>query len=139
MTVTGSDPAVLERIRSDPFSNMLGMTFEEIRPGYARVSMTVKPEMCNFHGSAQGGALFSLADAAFGAAVNAYGQTAFALTVSIQFLLPATAGMQLFAEAEELRQGRRAGFYQLTIRTSAGELVATCHAVAHRREERLVQ
>ncbi len=132
------DNPILQKIRSDPFSNMLGMTFEEIRPGYARVSMTVKPEMCNFHGSAQGGALFSLADAAFGAAVNAYGQTAVALTVTIHFLMPAMAGMQLFAEAEELRQGRRAGFYQLTIRTSAGEIVAVCQAVAHRRHERLV-
>ena len=138
MAETDNDP-VIEKIRSDPFSQMLGMTYEEIRPGYARVSMTVKPEMCNFHGSAQGGVLFSLADAAFGAAVNAYGQTAVALSVSIQFLAPALAGTQLFAEAEEIRQGRRAGFYQLTIRTSAGEAVAICQAVAHRRQERLVK
>jgi acyl-CoA thioesterase len=137
--VAPEDDAILQKIRSDPFSNTLGMTFEEIRPGYARVSMTVKPEMCNFHGSAQGGALFSLADAAFGAAVNAYGQTAVALTVTIHFLMPAMAGMQLFAEAEELRQGRRAGFYQLTIRTGAGEPVAICQAVAHRRQDRLVK
>ena len=133
------DDAIIQKIRSDPFSNTLGMAFEEIRPGYARVSMTVKPEMCNFHGSAQGGALFSLADAAFGAAVNAYGQTAVALSVTIHFLAPALAGMQLFAEAEELRQGRRAGFYQLTIRTSDRDVVAVCQAVAHRRQERLVK
>ncbi len=134
-----TDDPVLDKIRSDPFSRLLGMVYEEIRPGYARVSMTVTPEMCNFHDSAQGGALFSLADAAFGAAVNAYGTTAVALTVSIQFLAPAPAGTQLFAEAEEIRQGRRAGFYQLTIRTSAGEAIAVCQAVAHRRQDRLVQ
>ena len=133
-----TDDRVLDKIRSDPFSRLLGMAYEEIRPGYARVSMTVTPEMCNFHGSAQGGALFSLADAAFGAAVNAYGATSVALTVSIQFLAPARAGTQLFAEAEEIRQGRRAGFYQLTIRTSAGEAIAICQAVAHRRQDRLV-
>ena len=41
--------------------------------------------MGNFHGSPHGGAIFSLADFAFGGACNGHGEPAVALTVTIQF------------------------------------------------------
>ena len=54
--------------RQDRFPLSLGIQLEEIRAGYARVSMEIKEEMTNFHGITHGGALFALADTAFGLA-----------------------------------------------------------------------
>jgi acyl-coenzyme A thioesterase PaaI-like protein len=42
------------------------------------------------------------------------------------------------AEAQELRKGHRAGFYQITVRTEGGELVATCQAVVHRKKDSFI-
>ncbi len=136
MDAEAAGPAA--KIRQDPFARWMGIEFEEIRPGYARACLRVTPAMLNFHGVPHGGVVFSLADAAFGAASNAHGQAALALSVTIQFLAPAPLGARLVAEAQEVRQGRRAGFYALTVRTEAGEVIAACQAVAHRRSAPLL-
>jgi len=56
-----------------------------------------------------------------------------ALSVTIQFLAAPAPGARLTAEAREQRQGRRAGFYAMTVTDEAGSVVATCQAVAFRR------
>lgn len=89
--------------------------------------------MVNVHGSAHGGAIFTLADAAFAAASNARGDPAVALTMSIQFLDAARSGATLVAEAREERLGRRAAFYAMTVRDETGRTIATCQGVVHRR------
>ena len=72
------------------------------------------------------------ADYAFAGACNASGEPAVALSVSIQFLVAVPPGTRLIADARVTRQGRRAGFYQMTVSADDGTLVATCQAVAHR-------
>jgi acyl-CoA thioesterase len=52
--------------------------------------------------------------------------------VTIQFLAASEPGARLVAEAREQRQGRRAGFYAMTVTDEAGTVVATCQAVAFR-------
>ena len=79
-----------------------------------------------------GGVIFSLADTAFGAACNSHGEPAVALNMTISFLTAVRAGSRLVAEAREIRQGRRAGFYQVSVTTQEGTLVAQVHCVAHR-------
>ena len=80
----------------------------------------------------------SLADAAFAAAGNSHGQTALALSMTISYLAATSAGTRLVAEAQELRKGHRSGFYQITVKTEGGELVATCQAVVHRKKDSFV-
>ena len=137
MAIQVTDP-VFQRISQDPFAKWLGMELQELRPGYSRLTMTVTPRMLNFHGIPHGGAVFSLADAAFAAASNSYGQTALALSMTISYLAATGAGAHLVAEAQELRKGHRAGFYQITVKTEGGELVATCQAVVHRKKDAFV-
>ena len=100
--------------------------------------MTLTPQMVNFHGIPHGGAIFSLADAAFAAASNSHGQTAVALSMTVQYLAAAKPGARLTAEAQELRKGNRAGFYQIAVKTEGGEVVAICQAVVHRKKEMIV-
>ena len=65
------------------------------------------------------------------------GEPAVALTVTIQFHAAARVGRRLVAEAREIRQGTRAGFYAMTVTDEAdGAVVATCQAVSLRTEVR---
>ena len=88
--------------------------------------------MVNFQGYPHGGVIFSLAAVAFGAACNSHGEDAVALSVTIEYLAAVTPEAVLVAEAREVMQGRRAGFYQVSVTTEDGRAVATAHAVAHR-------
>ena len=47
-----------------------GITIDEVREDYARVSMMVRADMLNGHGFAHGGMIFALADSAFAYVCN---------------------------------------------------------------------
>ena len=49
----------------DRASQTAGMTIDAVAPGYARVAMTLLPQMVNGHQIAHGGAIFALADSSF--------------------------------------------------------------------------
>jgi acyl-CoA thioesterase len=124
-----------ERIAADPYGCSLGIELLDLAPGYCRAALTLAPHMVNFHGSPHGGVIFSLADFAFGGACNAHGEPAVALTVTIQFHAAARGGARLVGEARETRQGRRAGFYAMTVTDEAdGTVVATYQAVSLRTD-----
>ena len=131
--------AIARKIGQDPFAKWMGMELEELTPGHARVAMTLTPAMLNFHGIPHGGAIFSLADAAFAAASNSHGQPAVALSMTIHYLAAAEPGARLVAEARELRKGHRSAFYQITVRTEGGEVIAICQGVVHRKPESVVE
>jgi len=135
----GANDALFRKINQDPFANWMGIELQELRPGYSRVAMMLTPQMVNFHGIPHGGAIFSLADAAFAAAGNSHGQAAVALSMTINYLAAASPGARLVAEAQELRKGHRSGFYQIMVRTESGDPVAACQAVVHRKNESLVE
>ncbi len=127
-----TDDALRARIRDDPYAAALGIELLELAAGFCRAEMRLRPEMVNFHGSPHGGAIFSLADYVFSGACNSHGEAAVALSVTIQFLAAPAPGARLTAEAREQHQGRRAGFYAVTVTDEAGTVVATCQAVAFR-------
>jgi acyl-CoA thioesterase len=131
-----TSPSLLdERIAADPYGRWLGIELLELQPGYCRAALTLGPHMANFHGNPHGGAIFTLADFAFAGACNSHGESAVALTVTIQYQAPARVGGRLVAEARETRQGKRAGFYAMTVTDEAdGTLVATCQAVSLRTD-----
>ncbi len=103
-----------ERYKDDLFPCKLGIKLEEVRAGYARVSMVVTPDMHNFNGVTHGGALFTLADTAFGMASNTRG-TALAMHISINYLKGTVSGDRLTAEAEEEHLTRSTGIYRMSV------------------------
>jgi len=125
--------AVRRAVSDDPYAGSLGIELLELAPGYCRAAMRLTPTSLNFQGSPHGGAIFSLADYAFSGACNSQGEPAVALSVTIQFMAAVAPGSRLVAEARVERQGRRAGFYRMTVATEDGTVVATCQAVAFRR------
>ncbi|MGH9248129.1 MAG: hydroxyphenylacetyl-CoA thioesterase PaaI [Acidimicrobiales bacterium] len=107
---------------ADAASQALGMTLDEVRPGYARMSMRVRDDMVNGHSICHGGLVFALADSAFAFACNSYNRAAVAQACDIVFVAPARLGEVLVAEAVERSRFGRNGIYDVTV--TARELVA---------------
>jgi acyl-CoA thioesterase len=125
------------KIEADPFARSLGIELLALRPGYSRLAMTLQPHMLNFHGIPHGGAIFSLADAAFAAAGNSHGQVAVALSMTINFRSAVPSGTRLLAEAIEQSLGGRTGLYRITVTADNEEkrLVAVCDGTVYRKKE----
>jgi acyl-CoA thioesterase len=101
-----------------------GITIDEVRDGYARVSMLVRPDMLNGHGLAHGGMIFALADSAFAYVCNGGNHASVAAQASIVFLDKVREGETLVAEAEEVAREGRAGVTRVAVRTGDGRTVA---------------
>jgi len=101
-----------------------GVEIEEAREGYARIRMTLTPDMLNGHGIAHGGMVFALADTAFAYACNSRNVRTVAAQASIIFLDQAREGELLIAEAEERALAGRSGVYHVGVRTADGRAIA---------------
>ncbi|MBT9499056.1 MULTISPECIES: hydroxyphenylacetyl-CoA thioesterase PaaI [Zoogloea] len=116
----------------DRATNALGMKIEAVRPGYARISMTVRGDMVNGHHICHGGLIFTLADSAFAYACNSYNKNTVASACNIDFLAPGREGDTLDAEAVEQSQAGRTGVYDVTVRDSAGKTIALFRGKSYR-------
>jgi acyl-CoA thioesterase len=74
------------------FARLMGMTVTCARDGYAEVVMNCTGKK-NPHGVAHGGAIFALADQAFGIAANCGGKNRVAVSVHIHYIAPATGSL----------------------------------------------
>lgn len=126
---------ILEKVTTDPYAKYLGVEIEKIETGKAVVSLTVTEHMLNFHGSANGGIIFSLADVAFAIASNSYGQTAVGINVNMNFMNAGRLGDTLRATAEEETKNPKLGLYRLTVRNQDDELIAIADGMVYRKKE----
>jgi len=74
------------------FAQLLGMEITEAHDGYARVVMDCTGKN-NPRGVAHGGAIFALADQAFGIAANCGAAIRVAVSIHIQYISPATGSL----------------------------------------------
>jgi len=108
----------------DAASQALGITLEEIRPGYARMRMTVRADMVNGHDLAHGGLIFTLADSTFAFACNSHNQVTVAQGATIEFLAPGRLGDVLTAEGRERHAAGRTGVYDISVTSQDGRTIA---------------
>jgi acyl-CoA thioesterase len=111
-------------LAQDAMSRALGISILEVRPGYARLKMTVRPDMANSHSICHGGAIFALADSAFAFACNSYNRSTVASGCSIDFVTPARIGDELIAEATERALPGRLGLYDVAVTDQSGHPIA---------------
>ncbi|AXA92638.1 hydroxyphenylacetyl-CoA thioesterase PaaI [Massilia sp. YMA4] len=116
----------------DPASQGLGMTLDEIRPGYARMSMRIRPDMLNGHGSCHGGFIFALADSAFAFACNSHNLNTVGAGCSIDYLAPGRRDDLLTAHATERTLAGKTGIYDVDVVNQDGRLIATFRGKSHR-------
>jgi acyl-CoA thioesterase len=102
----------------------LGITVEEIGPGFARCRMVVRQDMVNGHDTCHGGLIFTLADTAFAYACNACDRVTVGQGAQISFIAPARFGDVLLATAREQSRAGRTGVYDVEVSTADGTMVA---------------
>ncbi|MBP7555232.1 MAG: hydroxyphenylacetyl-CoA thioesterase PaaI [Chitinophagaceae bacterium] len=125
-------------MQHDLFSQWLGIRVLEVKEGYSRIEMDVRPEMINGFGIVHGGIAFSLADSAFAFACNNRNVLSVALDTSINFTKPVHVGDRLTAEASELHNGRSTGLYHITIRNQNDHTVALFKGTCFRTNKALM-
>ena len=116
----------------DQASQALGMTLDEIRPGYARMSMPVRADMLNGHATCHGGYIFMLADSAFAFACNSHNFNTVGAGCSIDYLAPGREGDVLVAEAVEQALAGKTGVYDISVSNQDGRTVALFRGKSHR-------
>lgn len=89
------------------YASFMSIVTTEIKEGYAKVEMTIKPEHENAVGTIHGGAIFSLADTAAGAAAASYGMRMTTVSSDFHFLSPAMGVEKLYAEAKAIKHGKK--------------------------------
>ncbi len=109
---------------NEPAAAFLGLRLIELSQGYAKVSLTVRPEHQNFNGATFGGIIMSVADQAFAFASNSMAYPSLASQFALYFLAAPKVGDELIAECRVLKSGRRVGVSEITVRTQAGKLIA---------------
>ncbi len=120
----------------DRFAAHAGVELVSVSRGRARTRLRVADRHLNGAGVVQGGALFTLADLAFAAAVNSHGQAALAVDTSLSFV-KAVSGGTLLADAREVARSARLATCLVRVTAEEGHLVALFKGTAYRKKETL--
>jgi len=120
--------AIAERVRdhlwrADRASQGLGMQVAAIGPGSCTMTMTVREDMLNGHGTCQGGLMAALADSCFAFACNAGNEITVAAGFDVQIIAPGRLGDVFTARAVEVSKTGRLGVYDVDVRNQRGERV----------------
>ena len=143
----GSDSAVSQHLAErvvrvlyerDRASQALGMTILEVKPGFVRVAMDVRPDMVNGHDICHGGLIFTLADSAFAFSCNSFNVVTVAAGASIDFLAPARKGDRLIATARQLWRSKRSGLYEIEVANQDGVTIALFRGRSHQLKSQVI-
>jgi LAO/AO transport system ATPase/phenylacetic acid degradation protein PaaD len=126
---TRPDDALAATLRDlagrDPFQRHNGIEFVAAAPGTATMRMRVAKPHLNFNGKCHGGAIFSLADSAFGMASNSHGVVAVGIDTHTTFQVAASEGDVLTARATEVSRNAKLAVYRVDVTRGDGALVSS--------------
>ena len=121
-----------EFFKQDRFATRAGMEVIELREGYARTRMLITDDHLNAGGACQGGAIFTLADLAFAAAVNSHDVFTVSTSSQITFFRSVNSGY-VYAEAVEIVNHHRLPFAEVRVTNEQGELIALFTSSGYRK------
>ncbi|MHB8618348.1 MAG: PaaI family thioesterase [Chloroflexota bacterium] len=125
-------PAYATRHNESPYQKLLGIVTEEVRPGYARATCRVRPELIHEGGVLNGGVIAAMADIALVMALFSDERVqppAPTIQLSVSFLAPAREGDLAVAEAHILRRGNHVAFGEVNVTNgTTGQLIARASA-----------
>jgi acyl-CoA thioesterase len=120
-------PDAVERIgtllRCGPFAKGMDIRLVSSGEGRAVLEMEITEPLTNNKGTCHGGALFTLADTAFGVAAH-YGGPVVTVGSDLQFIRPGRPGDIVRASALQISRTRRTGLFQLSISEKAAGVIA---------------
>jgi acyl-CoA thioesterase len=134
-----AERAVRALFERDRASQGLGIEILEVRPGFIRAAMQVRPDMVNGHDICHGGFVFTLADSAFAFCCNSFNAVTVAAGATIDFVAPAHKGDRLTATARELWRSRRTGLYEIVVTNQHDAPVALFRGRSHQVKGQVVR
>ena len=126
---------VRKQFEKDKYAKYLGIVLDELTDDTIQMHMQLREDMFNFFDRPHGGAIYSLADAAFSVLGNNNNNLAVALDCSITFHVSPDLGAILIVEGETLSATRRTAAYLFKVYMEKEEtrtLVATMKSVSYR-------
>ena len=121
----------------DRFAAAAGAQVVEVAEGCAKAVMTVEERHLNGANVCQGGAIFTLADLAFAAAVNSHGLATVGTANNIIYMRSAKLGDILTAEAKE-ENHHKLPFCEVRVYNQEGALICVMTGAAYRRNTPLM-
>lgn len=119
--------------KGDRFAALAGVELLEVGEGHARACMLVTHDHLNGGGWCQGGALFTLADLAFAAAVNSHLQLTVSTSSNITYFKSVGEGTVVFADAQETVNHHRMPYAEVRITDEQGDLIALFTSSGYRK------
>lgn len=124
--------------KQDVFArNTVGIKIEDVRPGYAKVSLKVEHRHVNGANIVMGGVYFTMADFALAIAANFDNPLTLTLSSDISYLSSAVEDSVLYAEARCIKDGKHTCFYKVDVMDSDGNINAIVSASGYHMDRRL--
>lgn len=108
----------------DRISQRLDIRVQEVRPGYARLTMSVREDMAGIHERCHGGFSYLLADMVCGYAATSFNVQCLAQSVNMSYVGLAAVGDELTAVATETVAAGRTWIYDIKIDNQDGKPIA---------------
>ncbi len=125
-------------MKTDHFSQWLGIESLEHREGYCKIQMKVRKEMLNGFGIVHGGITFGLADSALAFAANSYN----ILSVTLDgFISYPNAGKEqdiLIAEAIEKSNNKKTAIYDVIVKNQDGLSIGLYRATVYKTKKEVL-
>lgn len=118
---------ILEQVYKTPaFIPWLGIKVLELKEGYCKGELEVRPEFANPLGMVHGGCIFSFADTIGGLAATSKNPQAKVVTLNsnINYLKPAVNTTRLIADTREIKYGSKVAVYEVNVRNDEGDMLA---------------
>lgn len=129
--------AIRQQVAKEPYARKLGLKVLKLEPGYALVEMALDSDMANIFDMIHGGAIFSLIDEAFEISCNSHGSVAVALSMTVTYHNAPTKAGILRAESKEIYRSKKTATYDIKVTENQNTLIASCQALAYRKQEKL--
>lgn len=120
-------------VAKDPMASFLGIEADEVRSGYARCSVTIKPEFLNAVERAHGAIIYAVMDQAFAVASNSTGNLAVSMNFSVNYISAAVDGEKIFAEATPVNIGKKVSFWKIEVRGKSDKIIASGEGLAYHK------
>lgn len=129
------DPVAYARdiVGGDPMAKFLGIEIDEVRQGYARCKLLVKPDYLNAVKRAHGATVYAVADQAFAVACNSLGTMALAVNLNVTYTAAAEPGEIIVSEAMPINLGRKVSVWKIEVKGADGRLIANCQGIAYHK------
>jgi acyl-CoA thioesterase len=122
--MTHAAKVIRDLLARDRFAGVLGIDLIEASPGSTVLAMTIQREHLNCYDMAHGGAIFTLADTAFGMAANTHDVVAIAIDAHVAFAVAVKEGDRLTASAHEVSRGMKTAVYRVDVQRQDGTTVS---------------